>query len=235
MKRKTIIVLIVLISIMSVILFIKVIRKNNIIISKKQITSNSEMRNEEIKNEINNLKIALKDKKREARVIVNGKIINEKEIAYIDFQLKREELSTNIGKKEAIEEAIEEYIILDDAKEKSITLTEKQIKEIDERTRVLKNDENTKEMLEAFDMKYSEFIDFYKEMNIRTEIIIMWQIDIIDGINRGEIKVNNKVFENKYNEYISTKDTGKRYKLLLEMKHIYIEHLKDKATIEYIN
>lgn len=238
-KNIIIIILIILIITLGVILALKVLQKDNSNISENETQKNvgSSLSDEEIAESMNELKQTLENKTEKIVLIVNGEKISEREISYIDYQLNNNYVNQSGEKKDAIAEAIEQYVILTKAKEDNITLTEAREKQIEERIKknLKEGSEETNHFLEAFSMEYDEFMKFYIDRNKKSEIISQWKINIADEINNGEINLDDKNFNSKYNEYKSSTDTSKRYKLLTELKEIYLDYLKSQATIEYIN
>lgn len=104
----------------------------------------------------------------------------------------------------------------------------------------LKNgSEEINKLLEACDMSYNEFLSFYVEHQKKEKTILNWKVNLMNKINKGEmdrdeINTNSKEFTSKYNKYKQSEEFSERYKLLTELQEIYINYLKDKATIEYV-
>ena len=91
----------------------------------------------------------------------------------------------------------------------------------------------TNDILKKFNMNYDEFLVFYTEREKKRQLISNWNSDINRKINNGELNVESKEFKNKYDEYKNTDNVSTKYKLLTEVKEIYIDYLKEKAKIEY--
>ena len=116
--------------------------------------------NEKALNEIEN---ALKDKSDKTILIVGKNKISEKEIALIDLQINNQYINSNGETKNAIDEAIRQYTILQNAEQINIFLTDEEVKEIETNVNEYTN-ANEKEMqniLETFNMTYDQFINFY--------------------------------------------------------------------------
>lgn len=259
MKKNIIIILIIVIIALGGILAIKFIQKNkdtevsnekiennmvkltesiesNNMISNEENNNNTKLSNEEIEDGMAELKHSLENKKDKIVLIVNGEEISEREIAYIDFQLNNKYVTKGEISKDAIAETIEQYVILQDARKNNMTLTNDRNRQIEERTKknLKEGTEETNQFLEAFNMQYDDFIEFYIDRTKKSEIILQWKTHIIDEINNGKIKIDDKNFNSKYSEYKSSTDVSKRYKLLTELKEIYIQFLKNKARVENI-
>ena len=91
--------------------------------------------NEQRNTATNELGTIMDGKTNKCKVIVNGEKITEREIAYIDFQINNTVLNEQQEKKDAINEAIKEYVVVQDAKQRNIFLTEEENKMIEERTK----------------------------------------------------------------------------------------------------
>ena len=165
---------------------------------------------------------------------VNGEEISEKEIAYIDFQKNNQYVNKDGEKINAVDEAIKQYVILQDAEKNNITLTEEQEKDI--KTRIEKSiqnstEEETEALLDAINMNQEEFIEFSVDRERKLEIISKWIVEIMIKIDNGEIEINDEEFNNKYSEYIKSNKTTS----LLDLVDIYENYLIEQATVEYIN
>ena len=165
---------------------------------------------------------------------VNGEEISEKEIALIDFQRNNQYVNKDGEKIDAVDEAIKQYVILQDAEKNNITLTEEQEKDI--RARIEKSiqnstEEETEALLDATNMTQEEFIEFFVDRERKLEIISKWMVEIMIKIDNGEIEINDEEFNNKYSEYIKSNKTTS----LLDLVDIYEKYLIEQATVEYIN
>ncbi len=190
--------------------------------------------NEKALNEIEN---ALKDKSDKTILIVGKNKISEKEIALIDLQINNQYINSNGETKNAIDEAIRQYTILQNAEQINIFLTDEEVKEIETNVNEYTN-ANEKEMqniLETFNMTYDQFINFYIDRTKKLEIISKWEANIIDKINNGEIQIESEDFTNKYTEYKACEDISRKTSLLLELLKIYEEYLTNQSSIEYLN
>lgn len=206
-------------------------------LSNEETNRSNRLSNEEIQDGMNELEDTLANKTDKVVLMVNGEQINEREIAFIDFQINNKYVNKEENKKDATVEAIKQYVILQNAKENNIKLTETRSKEIETRiTSSLKQgDEETDKMLKAFHMKYDEFIEFYIDRNKKSEIVSNWKTKMMTEINNEKISIDYKAFNEKVNQYTSSTDIAKRTTLLKELVDTYIEYLMDRATIEYIN
>lgn len=169
---------------------------------------------------------------------VNGKEISEKEIALIDFQKNNQYVNKDGEKVDAIDEAIKQYVFLQDAEKNNITLTEEQEKDIKARMeKSIQNStkEETEALLDAFNMTQEEFIEFYVDRTKKLEIISKWSYTISNKINDGELKIEDEEFNNKCQEYQKSEEPSTRVKLLLELVEMYKNYLIEQATVEYIN
>ena len=169
---------------------------------------------------------------------VNGKEISEKEIAPIDFQKNNQYVNKDGEKVDAIDEAIKQYVFLQDAEKNNITLTEEQEKDIKARMeKSIQNStkEETEALLDAFNMTQEEFIEFYVDRTKKLEIISKWSYTISNKINDGELKIEDEEFNNKCQEYQKSEEPSTRVKLLLELVEMYKNYLIEQATVEYIN
>lgn len=169
---------------------------------------------------------------------VNGEEISEKEIALIDFQRNNQYVNKDGEKIDAVDEAIKQYVILQDAEKNNITLTEEQEKDIKARMeKSIQNstEEETKALLDAFKMTQEEFIEFYVDRTKKLEIISKWSYTISNKINNGELKIEDEEFNNRYQEYQKSEEPSTRVKLLLELVEMYENYLMEQATVEYIN
>ncbi len=169
---------------------------------------------------------------------VNGEEISEKEITIIDFQKNNQYVNKDGEKINAVDEAIKQYVILQDAEKNNITLTEEQEKDI--KARIEKSIQNsTKEeneaLLDAFNMTQEEFIEFYVDRTKKLEIISKWNYTISNKINNGELKIEDEEFNNKCQEYQKSEEPSTRVKLLLELVELYKNYLMEQATVEFIN
>ena len=81
---------------------------------------NSIFLNEQKNTATNELGTIMDGKTDKCKVIVNGEKITEREIAYIDFQINNTVLNEQQEKKDAINEAIKEYVVVQDAKQRNI-------------------------------------------------------------------------------------------------------------------
>ena len=167
--------------------------------------------------------------------VVNNENINEKEKEFVNFQLNNESVNKDGEHKDAIEELVEQYIILQDAEANEIRLSKSENERIANNVKASleKDVKETNEILEKFNMDYNEFLEFYTEREKKRQLILNWNSNINHKINNGELEIESEEFKNKYNEYKNSDNISIKYKLLTEMKKIYINYLKDKAIIEY--
>lgn len=197
--------------------------------------------NEEIKEGMNELSQMMKDKTDRCVLIINGERVSEKELAYVNFQRNSEVIYKGEEKKDVISEVIKEYIAAQDAKDKKITLTEKEIKRIEERVKknFQKGSNSTNEMLKAVNMKYEEFLEFYTSRMKRLEIQTKWSLYITDAIKEDKLKTENNTFNEKCKECkkcLESEETlSKGMNLMFELIEEYKELLQQKAKIEYLN
>ena len=240
-----------------IILIVVVITALLILISKKMInnkanqqqensnkinqTNNSLLSNEEKREAMNELSQIMANKTDKCVLIINGKEITEKEIAYVNFQKNSEVLHEGQEKKDAINKVIKEYVVAQDAKERQISLTEEESKSIEEgvKKNFQKDSDEMKEILNATYMNYEEYLEFYIARMKRLEIQTKWSLYITDAIKSGEINTDSKIFNQKCKEckqYLESKETiSQGMKLLFELIEEYKELLKEKADIKYIN
>lgn len=245
-KNAGILILITLILTLAIILTTKIIKNKDYQENNNQISINSNERDnkvssilssEEKQEAIDEIKNEVGNKTNKEVLVVNGERISEKEIAWTDFQRNNpyaDKYFNKNGKKvNAVDEVIKQYIILQDAREKEIILTDKEIKNIEEKVKesFKENDEEMQNVLKAVNMNYDEFLEFYTDSTKKSELKLKWTSYITDAINSGKINIDSEKFNEKYKEYQSTS----KLSLLYELIDIYIEYLKEKATIEYIN
>lgn len=81
-------------------------------------------------------------------------------------------------------------------------------------------------------MEYDEFIKLYVEREKKLQTVFNWNSYILEEINKGTLNVPDDNFNQKLKEYKNTTDVSERYKLLTEMKEIYINFLKNNAEIK---
>ena len=250
-KNIGIIILIVVVITALIILISKVTLKNrytqqtkNNILSNQEVSNdeleqreeaNSGVTNEEIASRIDELSEVMKDKTDKCQVIVNGEEISEREIAYIEVTTNNAMFNENQEKSDAVNEAIKEYAIVQDAKARNIALTDEEEKGIEKTAKELFSEdrEGMDEMLNLFQMSYDEFLKFHTDKMKRLELGTKWTLYIKEVIKNGELHTENEAFNEKCKAY-NSKDGAEKNKLLLELIDEYKEYLKDKAIVEYV-
>lgn len=241
-KRKrniSIIILIILVIILAIILIVKITRNKIGEKGDNQVTSSSSiLSNEEKQEVIDKIGQQIGNKTDKEVLIVNKEKISEREIALINFQINNKYVNDTENLKDAVDETIKEYIIVQDAKEKGIILSENESKNIENKVKgfIIKDDTETNSILNAFNMEYEEFLEFYINRTKRLELMSKWKIHIMNVIdNKETINVDSESFNKKYDEYKSNTDNTKKASLVFELIDMYEEYLKETATIEYIN
>ncbi len=193
--------------------------------------------NEQRNTATNELGTIMDGKTNKCKVIVNGEKITEREIAYIDFQINNTVLNEQQEKKDAINEAIKEYVVVQDAKQRNIFLTEEENKMIEERTKkqFAKDKDGMDSTLHTFQMDYDEFLKFHIAKIKRLEIGTKWTLHINEAIRKGELNTKNEAFNKKCKQYRENKTESQNISLLFELVDEYKEYLKEEAKIEYID
>ena len=188
--------------------------------------------NEQRNTATNELGTIMDGKTDKCKVIVNGEKITEREIAYIDFQINNTVLNEQQEKKDATNEAIKEYVVVQD-----IFLTEEENKMIEERTKkqFAKDKDGMDSTLNTFQMDYDEFLKFHIAKIKRLEIGTKWTLHINEAIRKGELNTKNEAFNKKCKQYRENKTESQNISLLFELVDEYKEYLKEEAKIEYID
>lgn len=196
--------------------------------------NSSVLSNKEKEEGIKELKDILNSKTNRRVLSVNQEEISEIEIALIDFQINNEHVNKR-EVKDAVGEAIRQYVIIQNAHEQNIMLTANEIKNIEESVKgfVIEDNEETNHILETFNMNYEEFVRFYTERSKKLKLITKWKVIVGEAISNGNINIDSEKFKKKYHEYDKSKDSSEKLKILLELLDIYEEYLEKKATIEY--
>ncbi len=194
-------------------------------------SKNSVLTEEEKMKIIDEIKIALENKTDKEVLAVNGEKISEREIAFLDFQLNNSYVSDE-KPKDAKTEIIKEYAICQDAKKLNISLTNEEIKKIEDE---VKYGEEVKEILDILDISYYEFREVYIQRMTKSQLKTKWTMNIINNIINGEVNFDNELFNQKNKEYGESSDTSIKKQLLSEMLEQYTEYLVEKSSIEYIN
>lgn len=199
----------------------------------ESLQTNDELSNHEIKESLDKLNKLMKDKTDKCQVIVNGEEISEREIAYIEVTINNAMFNGNQEKSDAVNEAIKEYVIVQDAKVRNIILTDEEEKGIEKIAKELfsEDKEGMGEMLNSFQMSYDEFLTFHTDKMKRLELGTKWTLYIKAAIKNGELHTENEEFNEKCKTY--NKEGAEKNKLLPELIDEYKEYLKDKAIIEY--
>ena len=187
---------------------------------------------EEEKNEIiHEIKDALKDTTDKTVLEVNGEKITERELAYKNYQLNNSSLNEG-EQKEPIDEMITEYVICQDAKQQGITIKEKEMEDI---RKVVKDDNDVKNLAEALNMTYDEVREMYMNGRVRIELRMKWTSKVLEKINEGTLNFGNELFNEKCKKYNESTDITIRTQLLTELVDMYKEYLVSQANIEKIN
>lgn len=163
---------------------------------------------------------------------LNEEAITEKDIAFKRYQLNNSAVDTGSDDKDVMNEIITDYVICQNAEELNISLSERDIKKIENTPNL---EEDTKKLAEAANMTYDDFNEMYVNMEKRALIETKWTAYVGEKIVKGELKVSSKIFEEKYKEYNKTENIGERSKLLLELLELYKQYLVEQAEIEYVN
>ena len=238
-KNKKICVIISIFIVLSIVITFFLIKKVNKENSKSNTTieHNTTLTDEERKDVISEIKNELQNKKNETILIVGEKEISEKEVAFINFQINNKYVNQEQNIEDAVNETIRQYVILQNAEQSNITLTTEENESIENKINkyVNEDEEETNEILEAFNMTYNEFLEFYIDRTKKLEIISKWERNVIDKINSGNIDIESEEFNNKYIEFVKSDDTSKRYTLLLELLELYENYLIEQTNIEYVN
>ena len=238
-KNKKICVIISIFIVLSIVITFFLIKKVNKENSKSNTTieHNTTLTDEERKDVISEIKNELQNKKNETILIVGEKEISEKEVAFINFQINNKYVNQEQNIEDAVNETIRQYVILQNAEQSNITLTTEENESIENKINkyVNEDEEETNEILEAFNMTYNEFLEFYIDRTKKLEIISKWERSVIDKINSGNIDIESEEFNNKYIEFVKSDDTSKRYTLLLELLELYENYLIEQTNIEYVN
>jgi len=250
-KNIGIIILVMIIAILIIVLINKIILKNNqqlgdSLSKHEKVELNNEIKfqqtdgglsRNEIETGMNELSTAMKNKTDKCKIIVNGEKISEKDIAYIDFIINNTITNENQEKKDAINEAIIECVIEQDARARGITLTKQESESIEERTKgqFKKDREGMNNVLNSFHMNYDEFLEFYIAKMKRLELETKWTMHISDAIKKGELYIEKEELNEKCKEYNKIEDSSQKVKLLIELVNKCKEYLKDSAKIEYVN
>ncbi len=156
---------------------------------------------------------------------LNEEPIKEKEIAFKRYQL-------NEKSNDAEDELIKDYVICQNAEELNISLSEREMKKIENTPNL---DEDTRKLAEATNMTYEDFNEMYINMEKRAIIETKWVAHVGEKIINGELKVNSEIFENKYKDYKKAENVEESSKLLLELLELYKEYLVEQADIKYVN
>lgn len=204
-------------------------------VQNKNVTSG--LSDEEQKDVINEIEKQIKNVNDKVVLIVNGEKITEKEIAIVNFQINNSYSNKSGVERDAKDEVIKEHVIVQNAKEENINLTDKESQDIEKRVSdYMKNDKSGNEkLLNAINMNYDEFLQYYTDRTKKLEIISKWRSTIMQRINNGEMKVDDKTFNDKYNQYKTISEISAKVNLLQELVNAYEEYLKSKSKIEYIN
>ena len=214
---------------------VEVNENNNKEIQNKSV--NSGLSNEKQEDAIKEIEKQIKNVNDKVVLIVNGEKVTEKEIAIVNFQINNRYSNKSGVEIDAKDEVIKECVILQNAQDEKIYLNDQESQTIEKRVKeYMKNDEKGNEqLLNALNMSYDEFLEYYTNRTKKLEIISKWQTTIMQRINNGEMQVDDKTFNDKYNKYKATSDVSKRVNLLQELIDVYQEYLKAKSKIEYIN
>lgn len=208
--------------------------KNNTFNEGKSIYNNIDD-NKENQKAINEIESKVGSATNNVVLEVNGEKVTEKEIAIIDFQLNNKYVNKNQNKKDANDEVIKQYVILQNAKEINVGLTEKEIETIENNvnTYMKKDEEETNMLLDALNMEYNEFLKFYIDRTKKIKTISKWESHIMNEINNGNIDIEDESFNREYNKYIEIKDIGEKAKSLKNLLELYEKYLQEKAKVEY--
>lgn len=209
-------------------------RKGEIIESNGQVSNpETDLLSEEEKNDtINKLKDELVDTTNKIVLEVNDEKVNEREIAYVNYQLKNSTVNEEQKSKNATDEIIKDYVICQDAQKQNISLTDKEIKIIEDR---VNNAENMDDLLKSLNLTYDELQEMYVKRTKKLELKRKWVADTIDKINAGKMNFDDETYNAKYKEYRESEDVSIRYQLLMEMLDMYTEYLVSQAKIEKVN
>ena len=208
-KDKKNIVIIILITIVIIILIVLVNRMlSEDKDEQKFIKLDNETKNHNygsISNEqktigMNELTKIMENKTDKCKIIVNGDKITEKEIAFTDFQYNNSVISEDEKKVDATTQLIKEYLVEQDAKEKGVELNNEECRKIEEITKeqIKKEDKETNAILNAVNMDYNEFLEFYIKRRKRLEVRAKWRRYLYDAIKEEKLDIESKEYESKY-------------------------------------
>lgn len=230
-KKIIIFILLILITIGSVFAIKKANDNNVITTNNSQVESNS-LSDEEKKQIIDKIKYGFENVTDRVIFSINGEEINERELAFVDYQLNNSAVNQNGEIKDSIHEITKDYVVYQNAKELNISLSDEDIEKIRD---TVKSDEDVKELSKELNMSYDEFCEMYVNTTKRAKVEMKWIAYVGDKIANGEINIDNELFNNKYKEYSESKDIPRRAELLLEMLDIYKEYLVNQANIKKID
>lgn len=162
--------------------------------------------------------------------------INEEDIYQKDMELYNYLYNNNyIKESDSSTALIKDKVILQNAKENDILLSNNEIESIN--ASIEKGLEQEREILNSilqkFDFKEKEFVKYYTNYMQNEYLIMKWQQKIIKKIYDEEIDIDYQQFNLEYEEYKNTTDTSIKTKKLNYLVDIYIKYLIENSDIIY--